>query len=189
MDSIKLRNAYLLWRRKKSIKNFKLMLRDGFTGGVLLWRIWRVIKNTLSGKYENLYEKYWKEYDLKDEKHNTKYNEILNTFIDSFDNGTNCLYYFNEKSIPRGFGKTSILNEIGLIAQSQGMEVLSWSAYYGTTHIATERIVAVNDLRCHNVENTILLIDEVNVNDATNASMIEHLRGKGMRMFGFIRYE
>ena len=72
---------------------------------------------------------------------NKKYNEILNTFIDSFDNGTNCLYYFNDQSIPRGFGKTSILNEIGLIAQSQGMDVLSWSTYCGTTHIATERIV------------------------------------------------
>ena len=120
---------------------------------------------------------------------NTKYNEILNTFIDSFDNGTNCLYYFNDQSIPRGFGKTSILNEIGLIAQSQGMDVLSWSAYYGITHIATERIGTVNDLRGHKVENMILLIDEVNAKDATNASMIEHLRGRGMRMFGFIRYE
>ena len=120
---------------------------------------------------------------------NTKYNETLNTFIDSFDNSTNCLYYFNDQSIPRGFGKTSILNEIGLIAQSQGMDVLSWSAYYGTTHIATEPILTVNDLRGHKVENTILLIDEVNAKDETNASMIEHLRGRGMRMFGFIRYE
>ena len=120
---------------------------------------------------------------------NTKYNETLNTFIDSFDNSTNCLYYFNDQSIPRGFGKTSILNEIGLIAQSQGMDVLSWSVSYGTTHIATERIGTVNDLRGHKVENTILLIDEVNAKDATNASMIEYLRGRGMRMFGFIRYE
>ena len=120
---------------------------------------------------------------------NKKYNEILNTFIDSFDNETNCLYYFNDQSIPRGFGKTSILNEIGLVAQSQGMDVLSWSAYYGTTHIATERVGAINDLKGHNVENTILLIDEVNAKDATNASMIECVREKGMRMFGFIRYE
>ena len=120
---------------------------------------------------------------------NIKYNEILNTFIDSFDNGTNCLYYFNDQSIPRGFGKTSILNEIGLIAQSQGMDVLSLSASYGTTHIATERIGTVDDLRGHKVKNAILLIDEVNAKDATNADMIEHLRGKGTRMFGFIRYE
>ena len=120
---------------------------------------------------------------------NTKYNEILNLFTESFDNGTNCLYYFNDKSIPRGFGKTSILNEIGLIAQSQGMEVLAWSLSNGTIHIATERIVMANDLRGHKVENTILLIDEVNVKDETNAKMVEHLRSKGMRMFGFIRYE
>ena len=120
---------------------------------------------------------------------NTKYNEILSTFIDSFDNGTNCLYYFNNQSIPRWFGKTSILNEIGLIAQSQGMEVLSWSAYYGTTHIATECVDMINDLRGHKVYNMILLIDEVNEKDETNARIIEHLRGRGMRMFGFIRYE
>lgn len=120
---------------------------------------------------------------------NIKYNEILNTFIDSFDNSTNCLYYFNDQSIPREFGKTSILNEIGLIAQSQGMDVLAWSAYYGTTYIATKRVVMADDLRCHKVENTILLIDEVNAKDSINASMIEHLRGRGMRMFGFIRYE
>jgi hypothetical protein len=120
---------------------------------------------------------------------NTKYNEILNTFTDSFDNGTNCLYYFNDQSIPRGFGKTSILNEIGLIAQSQGMEVLSWSPFYGTTYIATECVNTVNDLIGHEVGNTILLIDEVNAKDETNARMIEHLRGRGMQMFGFIRYE
>ena len=120
---------------------------------------------------------------------NTKYNKILNTFIDSFDNGTNCLYYFNDQSIPRGFGKTSILNEIGLIAQAIGVEVLVWSPFYGATYTATERVNTVNDLRGHKVDNTILLIDEVNAKDETNASMIEHLRGRGMRMFGFIRYE
>lgn len=118
-----------------------------------------------------------------------KYNEILSTFIDSFDSGTNCLYYFNDQSIPRGFGKTSILNEIGLIAQSQGMDVLVCGASYGTTHIATECVNTVNDLRGHTVKNTILLIDEMNAKDETNARMIEHLRGRGMNMFGFIRYE
>ena len=114
---------------------------------------------------------------------NTKYNEILNTFIDSFDNSTNCLYYFNDKSIPRGFGKTSILNEIGLIAQSQGMEVLSWSLSHGATYTATESVNTVGDLRGHKTDNTILLIDEINVKDATNGRMIEHLRSRGMKMF------
>lgn len=120
---------------------------------------------------------------------NAKYNEILNLFIDSFDNSTNCLYYFNDKSISRGFGKTSILNEIGLIAQSQGMDVLAWSPFYGATYIATERVNTVNNLRGRKTANTILLIDEINVKDETNASMVEYLKGRGMQMFGFIRYE
>ncbi|MDU6263723.1 MAG: hypothetical protein E6600_04380 [Anaerocolumna aminovalerica] len=32
-------------------------------GGRKYWKIWRVINNTLSGKYERLYQQYWKEYD------------------------------------------------------------------------------------------------------------------------------
>ena len=120
---------------------------------------------------------------------NTKYNEILNTFIDSFDNGTNCLYYFNDQSTPRGFGKTSILNEIGLIAQSQGMDVLSWSPFYGATYTVTERVNTVDDFRGYKTDNAILLIDEINVKDATNGRMIEYMRSRGVQMFGFIRYE
>lgn len=61
MDSKKLALAYIEWRKKKSIKNFKRMLSDGFSGGnCLVWRTWRVIKNTVTGKYERLYQEYWK---------------------------------------------------------------------------------------------------------------------------------
>ena len=60
----KLMMAYLSWRKKKSIKNFSILVEDGFIGGLLVWRIGRVIKNIISGKYERLYEKYWKEYDV-----------------------------------------------------------------------------------------------------------------------------
>jgi hypothetical protein len=64
MKKEKLARAYFLWRKKKSICNFKRMLKDGFHGGFIVWRAWRVIKNTLSGKYEKLYQEYWKEYDV-----------------------------------------------------------------------------------------------------------------------------
>ena len=64
MRQEKLARAYFEWRKKKSFTNFKGMLKDGFRGGFIIWRIWRVIKNTVSGKYEMLYQKYWKEYDL-----------------------------------------------------------------------------------------------------------------------------
>ena len=60
----KLMTAYLSWRKKKSIKHFSILVRDGFSGGLLVWRTGRVIKNIVSGKYERLYEKYWKEYDI-----------------------------------------------------------------------------------------------------------------------------
>jgi hypothetical protein len=59
----KLALAYFEWRKKKNLKNFKRMLSNGFHGGRMYWKIWRVIKNTLSGKYERLYQQYWKEYD------------------------------------------------------------------------------------------------------------------------------
>lgn len=63
MKQEKLAKAYMEWRKKKSFKNFKRMLADGFTGGWLVWRIWRVVWNTMSKKYEKLYQENWKEYD------------------------------------------------------------------------------------------------------------------------------
>lgn len=65
MKAEKLGLAYMQWRKKKNIYNFRVMVRDGFTGGNALWRCWRVIKNTISGKYEGLYLEYWKQYDKK----------------------------------------------------------------------------------------------------------------------------
>lgn len=64
MQEEKLALAYFQWRKKKNLKNFRRMLSDGFIGGCKLWRAWRVIKNTVSGKYERLYQEYWKEYDI-----------------------------------------------------------------------------------------------------------------------------
>ena len=64
MKQEKLARAYFKWRKKKSIVNFKRMINDGFTGGLIVWRIFRVVKNTLSGKYERLYQEYWEEFDI-----------------------------------------------------------------------------------------------------------------------------
>lgn len=56
----KLRDAYLLWREKKTLKNFRRMLRDGFTGGFIVWRMWIVIRHTwIDGRYEEIYNERW----------------------------------------------------------------------------------------------------------------------------------
>lgn len=59
-DEELLRDAYIQWRAKKSIENFRRILKDGFSGGFLVWRIWRVIRNTwINGRYEELYKERW----------------------------------------------------------------------------------------------------------------------------------
>ena len=52
--------AYIQWRKKKNLYTMRLMLKDGFTDGTLLWRFYRLIKDTVTGKYEQLYHQYWK---------------------------------------------------------------------------------------------------------------------------------
>ena len=78
MKEEKLALAYFQWRKKKNFKNFRRMISDGFTGGCKLWRAWRVIKNTVSGKYERTYQEYWKGYDIDVQQFALVTNQTLN---------------------------------------------------------------------------------------------------------------
>lgn len=49
--------AICKWNREKSFKNFKELYRQGFTPSikdVFGWRIYRIIRNTLTGRYQEL---------------------------------------------------------------------------------------------------------------------------------------
>lgn len=57
----KLAMAYKAWRSNKSFANFFRIVEDGYTGGWYIWRIWRTARNILSGRYEELYRRFWTE--------------------------------------------------------------------------------------------------------------------------------
>ena len=64
MDDKKLfYKAVCQWNKKKNPKTFFTLYRDGFTHYTLrenpVWRVYKIIKNTLSGKYQ------WCENELK----------------------------------------------------------------------------------------------------------------------------
>lgn len=40
------------WNRKKNLKNFKMVYKHCFTGGWFSFKIWRIIKNSISGRYK-----------------------------------------------------------------------------------------------------------------------------------------
>ena len=49
--------AICKWNREKSFKNFKELYRQGFTPSlkdIFGWRIYRIIRNTLTGRYKEL---------------------------------------------------------------------------------------------------------------------------------------
>ena len=122
------------------------------------------------------------------------YDEVLSKFTTSFyawkfnKQRLNYTLYSNEDIIPRGFGKTTILNEIGLLAQVYNYEVLILTPY-NNTHFATERIDRYEQLRSHRVENGILLIDEIDISDKKNLQMLRDLIDSGILILGFVRGE
>lgn len=48
--------AVCQWNKKKNIRTFFVLYRDGFTHYTLrenpVWRVYKIIKNTLNGRYE-----------------------------------------------------------------------------------------------------------------------------------------
>ena len=51
-------DAIVHWVENPSIKNFFKLYRDGFTFRFIwwrpLWRIWRIIRNTATGRYKQI---------------------------------------------------------------------------------------------------------------------------------------
>ena len=43
--------ALLEWERKKNLDNFRRVYRECFTGGNFIYRTWRIIRNTITGRY------------------------------------------------------------------------------------------------------------------------------------------
>lgn len=125
---------------------------------------------------------------------NYTYDEVLSKFTLSFYawkfNGQRLNYTLssNEDIIPRGFGKTTILNEIGLLAQFYNYEVLIWTPY-NNTHFATERIDRYEQLRSRHIKNGILLIDEIDISDDKNFQMLRDLIDSEILILGFVRGE
>lgn len=123
------------------------------------------------------------------------YDEVLSKFTTSFyawkfnKQRLNYTLYSNEDIIPRGFGKTTILNEIGLLAQAMGKEVLIWTSCNNIEYYATEKLERANQIRRHHINNGILLIDEIDITDRKTYDMLKHLEDSGILIIGFIRGE
>ena len=51
-------NAIVIWVKNPSIKNFFKLYKDGFLIRFIwwrpLWRIWRIIRNTITGRYKEI---------------------------------------------------------------------------------------------------------------------------------------
>ena len=56
--------ALLEWERKKSLDNFRRVYRECFTGGNFIWRTWRIIRNTITGRYVEMLEMYENSVDI-----------------------------------------------------------------------------------------------------------------------------
>lgn len=51
-------NAICNWNKKKTIKNFIQLYKDGFdTNAFFGFRVWRIIRNTFKGKYKDIEQK------------------------------------------------------------------------------------------------------------------------------------
>lgn len=57
--------ALLEWERKKSLDNFRRVYRECFTGGNFIWRTWRIIRNTITGRYVEMLEMYENSVDIQ----------------------------------------------------------------------------------------------------------------------------
>lgn len=53
-----LMDAYREFEKKKNWKTLKNLYRNAFNGGLPVWKIYRFIKNLVTGRYKRLYEKY-----------------------------------------------------------------------------------------------------------------------------------
>ena len=56
--------ALLEWERKKSLDNFRRVYRECFTCGNFIWRTWRIIRNTITGRYVEMLEMYENSVDI-----------------------------------------------------------------------------------------------------------------------------
>ena len=56
--------ALLEWERKKSLDNFRRVYGECFTGGNFIWRTWRIIRNTITGRYVEMLEMYENSVDI-----------------------------------------------------------------------------------------------------------------------------
>ena len=54
----KMFDAVITWRKHKNLTNLKRLVKDGFQGGRIYWRLWRILINSLSGRYRKIQEGY-----------------------------------------------------------------------------------------------------------------------------------
>ena len=51
-------NALVAWNKKKSLKNFIQLYKDGFDSKSFFgFRVWRIIRNTFKGRYKDIEQK------------------------------------------------------------------------------------------------------------------------------------
>ena len=56
--------ALLEWERKKRLDNFRRVYRECFTSGNFIYRTWRIIRNTITGRYVEMLEMYENSVDI-----------------------------------------------------------------------------------------------------------------------------
>jgi hypothetical protein len=55
-------HALKAWTERKSLNNFKSVYHSAFTGGNPIWRVWRILRNTISGRYKEMVVDYENSY-------------------------------------------------------------------------------------------------------------------------------
>lgn len=91
----------------------------------------------------------------------------------------------------RGFGKTTIINNLGLEFQALGYNVVVVTPTYFGEYIANEKL-NINDSSCRGKvlsENSIILVDELSIEDLPILVKIaKRSRGKrDIKIIGFVR--
>lgn len=110
----------------------------------------------------------------------TKLEILKDSILRSYDRKETIHTRFVDETV-RGLGKTVFINELALIAKSEGKKVIvigSSSAEYIADIFASNMSTTFDHLRGHG-HNTIVLVDEV------NSTRIEDILELGYKVYGF----
>ena len=120
----------------------------------------------------------------------TKEQEIIKNILQSSSEISGIGLYSAKE---RCFGKTTIINNLGLEFQALGYNVIVVTpTYYGEEYVANEKLI-INDSNCRGKfvsENSVILVDELEIEDLKILIKIakRSRKEKDIKIIGFVHF-